>query len=504
MKQILFVLLLVLSPVLVRAYDFAIESGKGYKLYYTITDGIDHTVMVVPPTSSGTSPYKGQSSPSGSLIIPATVVYNNVAYTVTAIGERAFSGCFEITEVSIPSTVTSIGNYAFYLCTSISKPVVIGESVESIGNSVFYGCSQLPEVVYNAIDCHQMGGSTSTSVFGNCASLTKITIGPKVRSIPDYAFCGADNVNNNIVFPSGLQRIGSFAFAYCASLNGRIVIPRGVKSIGECAFHQCHTITGVDLPSDISIIGQRAFYQCLGLTDINCAAILPPTIFPSTFSNLSPNVSFIVPCMSLRLYRSAPEWNALSNYQTMGDCDFRVDAELSVPEAGTLVGAGRYGYSDTATLVIICKNGYGFVGWDDGNNDNPRKVIVSKNITLKARVQPTHTIYVHDTLRLVDTIYRDGVKIIHDTIDVSDVDLPISAVSILHQDPALGCIFFDPKNGEKIVRAYIYNDLGDCVISSRCRRNRLDISRLPKGSYVLKVETNNRIIRTRFFHSHKK
>lgn len=504
MKRIAILLSIVILPFFAKAYDFSIESGKGYKLYYTITDGFDHTVMVVPPVLTGQTPYKGEKEPTGAVVIPTTVVYGNESYTVTAIGERAFSGCYGITSVSIPSTVTSIGNFAFYLCTSIKSPVVIGENIENIGNSVFYGCTQLPEVVFNAVNCRQMGGNTSSTVFGNCSSLTKITIGPKVQSIPDYAFCGADKVNSTIVFPPSLQRIGSFAFAYCASLKGRVSLPNGVNSIGECAFHQCHSLTGVDLPSTITFVGQRAFYQCVDVTDIRCDAVNPPTIFQSTFSNLSPNVSFIVPCLSLRLYRSAPEWNTLSNYQTVGDCDFKLNASLSIPEGGEIVGAGRYGYSDTATIVVICRKGYGFMGWDDGNNENPRKIVVSQNLTLKAHLQPTRTVYVHDTLYYVDTIYRDGVKHIHDTIDLTDVVLPISKVTIFEQNNALDCILFAPQNGEKIVRAYVYNDLGECVISSRCRMNRLDTKDLANGSYVLKVETNNRIIRARFFHSNKK
>ena len=53
---------------------------------------------------------------SGSITIPATVTHEGVDYSVTSIGERAFSGCYNLTAITIPESVTSIGNYAFSFC----------------------------------------------------------------------------------------------------------------------------------------------------------------------------------------------------------------------------------------------------------------------------------------------------------------------------------------------------------------------------------------------------
>ena len=35
-------------------------------------------------------------------------------YPVTAIGERAFYGCYNLKSIDIPDSITSIGEYAFY------------------------------------------------------------------------------------------------------------------------------------------------------------------------------------------------------------------------------------------------------------------------------------------------------------------------------------------------------------------------------------------------------
>ena len=52
---------------------------------------------------------------------------------------------------------------------------------------------------------------------------------------------------------------------------------------------------------------------------------------------------------------------------------------------GTVTGAGSYASGATATLnVTSVEDGYQFVGWSDGNNDNPRDVTVTSDTTFYA------------------------------------------------------------------------------------------------------------------------
>ena len=104
---------------------------------------------------------------------------------VTSIGDYAFSGCSNLTSITIPASVTSIGGEAFGGCSSLTT-ITIPESVTRIGNQAFY----------------------------DCRSLTSITI------------------------PESVTRIGNQAFYYCSSLTS-ITIPEGVTSIGSYAFGYC-------------------------------------------------------------------------------------------------------------------------------------------------------------------------------------------------------------------------------------------------------------------------
>ena len=63
-------------------------------LYYNILSEEDHTVEV-------TDPYKADYV-SGDIEIPRKVIYNSKTYTVTSIGDRAFSRCSSLESVTIP------------------------------------------------------------------------------------------------------------------------------------------------------------------------------------------------------------------------------------------------------------------------------------------------------------------------------------------------------------------------------------------------------------------
>ena len=78
---------------------------QGKTLKYTVNaDGNGTTVSVAK---------QGSDAVSDDVVIPETVEHDGKTYTVTSIGNGAFSWCKSLTNVTIPSSVTSIGDNAF-------------------------------------------------------------------------------------------------------------------------------------------------------------------------------------------------------------------------------------------------------------------------------------------------------------------------------------------------------------------------------------------------------
>ena len=105
---------------------------------------------------------------SGNVTIPSSVTYNGIRYSVTTIGEKAFSGCSGLTSVTIPSSVTSIGNYAFDGCSGLTS-ITIPNSVTSIGSYAFSNCSGLTSVtIPNSVT------EIGACAFSGCSGLTHL------------------------------------------------------------------------------------------------------------------------------------------------------------------------------------------------------------------------------------------------------------------------------------------------------------------------------------------
>ena len=236
------------------AYDFEADG-----IYYNILSETEKTVEVtyrIYLHDHDNYSYRY----TGSVIIPATVNYNNVTYSVTTIEESAFQNCTGLTNVTIPNSVTSIGDYAFSRCTGLTS-ITIPNSVTSIGGGAFNNCSGLASVtIGNSVT--SIGGSA----FYNCTGLRNITIGNSVTSIGGSAFYNCTGLRN-ITIPDSVTSIGDYAFSGCSRLTS-IEIPNSVASIGKGTFEGCTGLTSITIPNSVTNIGKGTFEGCTGLTSI--------------------------------------------------------------------------------------------------------------------------------------------------------------------------------------------------------------------------------------------
>lgn len=163
---------------------------------------------------------------------PIVVVPDGIA---DEIGDSAFKGNTNITEVIISDKIKSIGVSAFAGCTVLCK-VYIPNGIEKIHASTFSGCESLC-----AVNMPESITSIDDSAFHGCP-ISKIEFPEKLKRIGKYAF-RYNNMVREIEIPAGVIEIGIEAFDHCKNLNV-VKIPDTVRGI-KCKF------LGTAIPSDV-------------------------------------------------------------------------------------------------------------------------------------------------------------------------------------------------------------------------------------------------------------
>ena len=102
----------------VFAHDFEAQNSDGVTIYYNIISATDLTCEVTYRGSSY-SEYSGEYT--GDVVIPTSVTNGENTYSVTSIGDYAFTECGGLTSVTIPNSVTSIGINAFSNCSGLTS-----------------------------------------------------------------------------------------------------------------------------------------------------------------------------------------------------------------------------------------------------------------------------------------------------------------------------------------------------------------------------------------------
>lgn len=220
----------------------------------TLLSGCKNTVIPESVTDIGNGAFSGCSDLT-ELVIPTGV---------TSIKANTFSDCNNLISVTIPDGVTSIGSYAFSGCSKLSS-LNFPKSIEKIESYAFYGCSSLKNIIIPE-GVVEIG----VNAFMLCNGLESIKIesgNPKYDSRDD---CNGiiETENNTLLFgckntviPVSVTKIGNWAFYDCSDL-ANIVIPESVTDIGDATFYGCQGLTSITIPSSVTKIGEQTFANC--------------------------------------------------------------------------------------------------------------------------------------------------------------------------------------------------------------------------------------------------
>ena len=273
------VLLLCMMTKNASSHDIAVPNADGVMVYYNYTNNNANLAV----TYAGDWYGAYQNEYSGVVAIPEEVTVGERTLQVTSIDNSAFSGCYDLTTVTIPDNVTTIGSYAFGECRnllSVNIPdgvtsiedytfdycscltqITIPNGVTSIGEHAFDGCSALTSIsIPNGVT------NIGTNAFAGCYSLTSADIPNSVTTIGDYTFAYCYNLTS-ITIGNSVASIGNFAFAVCSSLTS-VTIPNSVTTIGDYAFMNCSRLTSIDIGNGVTSIGNDAFWECTSLPSV--------------------------------------------------------------------------------------------------------------------------------------------------------------------------------------------------------------------------------------------
>lgn len=297
---------------------------------------------------------------SGDVVIPETVTYNDVTYSVATINKNAFTNC-NLNSIEIPSSITKICQEAFYngKATSVKikdlaawcninfesyfktnplstashlflndeeiHDLVIPNGVNTITDHAFYYFSGLTSVKIPSsvtsigyecfayclgIKTVEIGDNTSQEastvlggrIFYMCNNIESVVLGNNIVEIGRDAFDGCKAIRS-IVIPNSVKTMGSHVFVGCESLES-VQLSENLKSIEWASFSSCYNLKSIIIPDGVEFLGESAFGYCTNLTEVKLPSNLKKIDW-CVFQNCTSLTSIDIPDNTHTIYRLA-------------------------------------------------------------------------------------------------------------------------------------------------------------------------------------------------------
>ena len=326
--------------------------------------------------------YKG-TMPAGTTI--------SIAAGTLGIAGSAFSGCDNLTGITLPESLTVIGSYAFNNCTELTS-LIVPESVATIGYRAFYGYTSPPFTLGVFPDSYAhtyandngithafvarvtfdanggTGGGAQTLFYGApltapAVQKTSYVLGSWLPAVPAVVPEG------NVAYVAQWVTVFSYTVKESAAtvtgtniaVSGPQAIPAElggypVRFIGEAALRNKTAITSVTIPDGVLGIGAGAFDGCAGLTAVT---------IPASVREIGTNAFRGCPNLIIYCY---PDTYAIE-YAEINHLPYRIYITVAFHlngGTGTAPTALNGLNGDTVALPAqgdITRAGYHFLGW---------------------------------------------------------------------------------------------------------------------------------------------
>ena len=237
---------------------------------------------------------------------------------VTGVAYRAFDGCKDVVDITLPDTLVFFGDYAFEGCTSLNykeengfkylgnifnpylylasstddsrTSIAIKDGVQFVGTNAFYYHKSLNEVVIptsvkgfakGAFEGCKEGTLTFVNYMGTANEWAEIYFSEPSANAIYYSknlYLSGERIKNLVL---SVAEISAYSFFDCNFET--LKLEEGVVSIGQSAFQACNYritspetkyFTNLILPSTLTTIGHSAFRNCSNLRTVTATTSL--------------------------------------------------------------------------------------------------------------------------------------------------------------------------------------------------------------------------------------
>jgi hypothetical protein len=171
--------------------------------------------------------------------------------------------------------------------------------------------------------------------------------------------------------PNSVTIFGGYAFGNCTSLTS-ISIGNGVTGIPSGMFNGCLSLSSVTIPSAVTSIGAEAFTNCTGLERIVFLGNAP-SYDVTSFRNSSPTVYYVAGTTGWGTYYDGLNTAVIGSYLLTTVCN--------AAEGSSSINPIKQAYQtgDSVTIVATPKEGFLFSNWSGASTATTSSITLIMN-----------------------------------------------------------------------------------------------------------------------------